>query len=93
MDLCWFVMCGGIFHQQEAYYQYYCQRLSEYLGDRFNPGLWQPMLEVGCLVDVLRKGGWHAYFATTSEDESFREDMRQSVNSYNDIIRKGLVWL
>jgi len=94
MDLCWFM--GSLaeqLDQHEAYYQYYQRRLSTYLGDRFDPNLWRSMLEVGCLVEVILKGSWHAFFAVTSEDESFRAIMRRSVNSYNDIVRKGLVWL
>jgi hypothetical protein len=94
LDLCWFVgSLAGVLDQHESYYQYYRQRLSTYLGDRFDQSLWQPMLEVGCLVEVLSKGSWHAFFAVTSEDESFRKMMRRSVNSYNNIVRKALQWL
>jgi hypothetical protein len=94
LDLCWFV--GSLaeqLDQHELFYQYYQQQLSIYLGDRFDPDLWQPMLAVGCLVEVLRKGSWFAYFATTTGDESFRDVMRQVINSYNNHVRKGLGWL
>lgn len=91
--MCWFVMSGGLFDKQWEYVEYYRQRLSNYLGDRFDPGLWQPMLELGCLVDVLRKGNWHALFSVTGEDEADKAYMRQSVDSYNDLVRRGLTWI
>jgi hypothetical protein len=91
--MCWFVMSGGLFDKQWEYVEYYRQRLSNYLGDHFDPGLWQPLLELGCLVDVLRKGNWHAYFSVTGEDEAYKAHMRKSVDSYNDLVRKGLEWI
>jgi len=94
LDICWLI--GSLpdqLDQHEDYYSYYQQNLSAYLADRFDPNLWQPMLEVGCLLEVLRKGNWHALFAVTSEDVTFRAVMKRSVESYNDIVRKGLAWL
>jgi hypothetical protein len=91
--MCWFVMSGGIFHHQEAYFEYYRQRLSERLGHHFDQRLWKPMLELGCLVNVLRQGSFHAFFATTHEDPSFRAEIQRSVDTYNDIVRRGLAWL
>ena len=90
---CWFLMSSGLFNKQWEYAEYYRQRLTNYLGDRFDPGLWQPMLELGCLVDVLRKGYWHALFSVTGEDEAYKAHMRKSVDSYNDLVRKGLEWI
>ena len=93
IGMCWFVMSGGLFDRQDEYVEYYHRRLIQYLGDRLDPDLWQPMLELGGLVEVLRKGNWHAYFSVTGEDEAFKAHMRQSVDTYNDIVRKGLAWL
>jgi hypothetical protein len=93
-DVCWFV--GSLAEHlsaHETYYEYYRQQLSTYLGDRFDPGLWGPMLDVGCLLEVMTKGTWHAFFAATNENEAFRADMQRSVASYNDLVRKAVVWL
>ena len=73
--------------------EYYRQQLANRLGGKFDSSLWLPMLDVGNLVDVLRKGSWHAFFATTSPDEGWRARMRQSVQNYNDLVRKGMQWL
>lgn len=91
--MCWFVMSGGLFDRQDEYVDYYHRQLTKYLGDRFDPGLWQPMLELSSMVDVLRKGNFHAYFSVTGEDEANKAYMRQSVDSYNEIVRRGLAWL
>jgi len=93
IGMCWFVMDGGVFERQDEYVKYYRRHLADLLGDRFDWGQWQSMVELGCLVDVLRKGNWHALFAVTGDDEDNKAYMRQSVDSYNDIVRKGLVWL
>ena len=93
-DLCWFIGSLADHLDQHAwYYQYYHQQLTAYLGDRSDPGLWQSMLEVGCLVEVMTKGIWHAFFAHYHENEAFRADMRRSVNSYNALVRNGTRWL
>jgi hypothetical protein len=93
-DVCWFV--GSLAEHigaHESYYQYYRQQLTTYLGDRFDQGLWRSILDVGCLLEVMTKGSWHAFFAVTNENEAFRADMRRSVASYNDLVRKAVVWL
>jgi len=93
IGMSWFVMSGGLFDRQDEYVEYYRRQLTKYLDGRLDPGQWQPMLELGCMVDVLRKGNWHAYFSVTGEDEAGKAYMRQSVDSYNDIVRRGLAWL
>jgi hypothetical protein len=93
-DVCWFV--GSLAEHisaHETYYEYYRQQLTTYLGDRFDPSLWRAMLDVGCLLEVMTKGTWHAFFAVTNENEAFRADMRRSVATYNDLVRKAVVWL
>ena len=91
--LCWLVMTAEFLQIQDEAAEYYRTQLAARLGDRFDPDWWQSMYEVGCLVDVLRKGCWHAYFALYSDDEEFRSNLRRSVDSYNAIVRKGLKWL
>jgi Phosphotransferase enzyme family len=91
--LSWFIMTGDVFQMQDTATEYYLNQLSMRLGHKFNPDLWQQMVEVGNMVDVLRKGCWHALFATTSKDEGVRRLLKQSVVTYNDIVRKGLRWL
>lgn len=93
-DLCWFVgSLADHLDRHHDYYSYYQQRLSGYLGDRFDPASWQPMLEVGCLVEVITKGIFHAYFAVYTDNQPFKADMHRSVNSYNQIVRNALKWI
>jgi hypothetical protein len=91
--LSWFVMAGEFLSVQAVAADYYRTQLAARLGDRFDPDLWQPMYEVGCLVDVLRKGCWHAFFAAYNDAEESRASMRRSVDSYSAIVRQGLKWL
>jgi hypothetical protein len=91
--LCWFIISGGIFEIQEDAAEYYRQQLTDRLGDRLDPGIWQPMLDVGCMVEVLRKGNWHALFATSHPDENVQVLNRKSVQTYNNLVRKGIQWL
>lgn len=91
--LCWFTMTGEVFSIQAEAAEYYRQQLANRLGSRFDQSLWQPMLDIGNLVEVLRKGSWHAMFATTSPDEAWRARMRQCVQDYNDLTRRGMQWL
>jgi hypothetical protein len=90
---CWFTMSGEVFSMQTEAAEYYRQQLSHRLGNKFDQSLWQPMLDVGNLIEVLRKGSWHAMSATTSPDETLRARMRQCVKDYNDLVRKGILWL
>jgi hypothetical protein len=89
IGLCWFAMSGGVFHRREEYVDYYRRRLFELLDGRFDQALWPAMLDLGCLFDVLTKGNWHALFAVIADDADY---MRQSVDSYNDLVRQGIRW-
>lgn len=91
--LCWFTMTGEVFSMQAEAAEYYRRQLAHRLGSKFDQTIWQPMLDVGNLVEVLRKGSWHAMFATASPDEAWRARMRQCVQDYNDLVRKGVAWL
>lgn len=91
--LSWFLMSGSISTMRDKAAEYYRQQLVMRLGSRFDQRMWQRMLEVGYLVDVLRKGCWHAMFAVSYPDEAFGKEMRQSVDSYNAIVRNGSKWL
>ena len=93
IDICWFVMTGEFFLRQELLAAYYREQLAVRLGNRFDPDQWQSMYEVGCLVDVLRKGPWHAFFAAYNDTEEGRAYMRRSIDSYNPLVRAGLKWL
>lgn len=88
--LAWFVLGADDRDEATAYYR---QQLMARLGKRFNPDLWQPMLDVGNLVDVLRKGCWHALFATTSPDDETRRWQMRAIERGNDSVRAGLKWL
>ena len=101
--MCWFVMSmsgnvtrgdamSSISARRQEYFWYYHQKLFEHLGARFDQSLWQPMLDLGSVVEVLRKGNWHALFSVTGDEEE-KAYMRRSVDTYNDVVRKGLTWL
>jgi hypothetical protein len=93
IDLCWFINSGEIFESQYFDTQYYQEQLASRLGERFDPDSWQSMYEVGCLVDVLRRGHWHSLFAVSVEDETQQAFWRKSVATFNDMVRNGLKWL
>ena len=90
IDLCWFAMSGGVFPRQEECIHYYRQRLFNLLGARFDHTLWSAMVDLGSLVTVLTIGSWHALFATIGDDTDY---MRRSVDSYNELVRRGIRWL
>jgi hypothetical protein len=90
IDLCWFAMSGGVFHQKEECFHHYQQRLFNLLGNRFDHTLWPAMVDLGSLVTVMTIGNWHALFAATGQDPSY---WRQSVDTYNDLVRRGVQWL
>ncbi|MBL8161822.1 MAG: hypothetical protein JNJ61_07530, partial [Anaerolineae bacterium] len=93
IDLMWLLMSGDFFTVWQEGAAYYRQQLAAKLGPRFDPDLWQEMVEVACLVEVLTKGVFHALFAATSEDEGFRNHMKQSVATYSDLVRNAAKWL
>jgi hypothetical protein len=89
--LSWFIMGDNTLSVNEAA-EYYRQQLATRLGKRFDPDLWQQMLDLGCMADALRKGNWPALFSVSHSDEAVRIRMKQSVYIYSDAIRKGLKW-
>ncbi|MBL8161823.1 MAG: phosphotransferase [Anaerolineae bacterium] len=92
--LSWFIMESSFFEIREAIAEYYRQQLLARLGQRFDQAIWQSMLALGCLVEVLRKGCWLALFYVMPETEAAeREEIKQVIDSYNDVVRAGLRWL
>jgi hypothetical protein len=90
IDLCWFSIFGNVFHPGEDWIPYYQRILFTLLGTRFDHALWPAMVDLGNLVAVLTIGNWHALFAATSQDPSC---WRRSVNSFNELVRRGIQWL
>lgn len=72
---------------------YYYRQLAARLGNRFDPGLWQPLLEVGRLAEGLRTMLLTADWAVNAENDDERQRLRQTIDSDNDMVRKGLKWL
>lgn len=95
MCLSWFIMRGDAMTVQTVHEaaEYYRQQLAARLGKRFDPDLWQQMLDLGLMADALRKSNWHALFSVSHSDKSVRILMRKSIDNYSDFIRKGLKWL
>jgi hypothetical protein len=93
IDLCWFLNSSAIRETQYSDTQYYKEQLATRLGKRFNRDSWQSMYEVGCLVDVLRRGHWHALEVVGAEDEIQKKFWRKVVADFNDIVRQGVRWL
>lgn len=96
IDLAWFLMdcnvCSYNLPIEDAA-DYYRLRLIACLGNRFDKKLWRRMLEVGFLIDMLRKGCWHALYAVYKEDDDLKSTMRAAIAVYNDLARQGLKWL
>ena len=72
---------------------YYYQQLVTRLGNRFDPGIWQQMLEVGRLAEGLRTMLLTALWAESAENDEERQRLQQKIDSDNDMVRKGLKWL
>jgi aminoglycoside/choline kinase family phosphotransferase len=54
--VCWFLGGHEILSMRDSLAEYYSQRLREGLHGKFDQKLWQHMLAVGFMVEVLRKG-------------------------------------
>jgi hypothetical protein len=79
---------------KEAALDYYCQRLAQRLGRRFDPDWWQPQLELGLLggfvqdawAMVLKATHWHVGAA-------HRQLWRDDLKWWSKQVRSGLKWL
>ena len=93
VGLCWFIMSADIMEFQDSAAEYYRQQLLSRLGDRFDQSLWQPMYDLGCLVEILRKGNLYAFLSTSHPEEGRKALMKKAVQKYNHFVRKSLQWL
>lgn len=96
IDLTWFctdvdVLRSGTGLSDLA--NYYARRIGESLGARFDRARWPQMLDIGFLVDALRKVCFHAWFAVTLEDKTQRALYRESLERYSNVVRRALNWL
>ena len=79
---------------KEAALDYYCQRLAQRLGRRFDPDWWRPQLELGLLggvvqdawAMVLKATHWHVGAA-------HRQLWRDDLKWWSEQVRAGLKWL
>lgn len=72
--------------------EYYRRNLARHLGSRFNMGDWQPLLDLGRLVDVLRSFCFKAWFAA-QDDNEFQSIEKVRLGEYDDYVRAALKWL
>ncbi len=72
--------------------EYYRQHLARHLGSRFDTGGWQQLLELGRLVEVLRKGCFTAWFSAQGNGEN-KATESALLDNYNDYVRAGVKWL
>jgi hypothetical protein len=96
IDLVWFLSrfpIGRSSFSLETGVAYYRQRLEECLGHDIDPAQWQPMLELGMLVDKVRNGAIQAWFAAHTTDEASRSVHRRVLKQLNTQVRVGLRWL
>jgi len=96
IDLCWFLHQWDVRRSSlpmEAAVGYYRQRLQERLGHHFDPAQWQPMLELGWLVDILRFGALGAWFAVNISNQANRIVCREALKQHNAQVRVALRWL
>lgn len=72
---------------------YYRQCLARYLGAHFKAESWQPLVELGMLVNILRFATLKAWSATMNRNEAWRALDRASVSRYNEQVRAAVKWL
>lgn len=68
MDVAWMVMSGGLLEFRGWAFDYYRYALDEALGGRLDVERWERSLAIAKLAEVLRKGMFHAYFASQGSD-------------------------
>lgn len=96
VDLAWFlettpVKLSALSTGEAA--EYYRQNLVRHLGSRFNMEDWQPLLELGRLVNVLRTGCFKAWFSVHVNDEVYQSIERAMLAECNDCVRAAVKWL
>jgi hypothetical protein len=96
IDLAWFLSkphVGRSSFSLEAGVDYYRQRLEQRLGQDLDPAQWQPMFELGMLVEKLRIGAYRAWFMVHAASEPERVVLRELLKQHNTQVRVGLRWL
>jgi hypothetical protein len=96
VDLVWFLSrfpIGRSSFSLEAGAAYYRERLEQCLGQGIDPAQWQPMLELGILVDRLRIGAILAWEVAHATNETDRLARRGLLKQHNTQVRVGLRWL
>ena len=58
-----------------------------------DPAQWQPMFELGMLVEKLRIGAYRAWFIVHAAGEAERLVLRGLLKQHNAQVRVGLRWL
>lgn len=72
---------------------YYRQSLERRLGYSLSEALWQPMWELGMLVNVLRSGSFLARWSVHAETENDRAYCRKIIEWYNEQVKVAAKWL
>ena len=96
IDLAWFVYWHDVAWSPvsvEAAVDHYRVRLADYLGASLDDATWQPMWELGVLVNILRIGCLRAWFIANDQNEAFREVYRGLMKPVNGQVRAAVRWL
>jgi len=72
---------------------YYQQCLTRRLGERFDPTQWQPMWDLGMLVNILRMCPFRAWSAVHHKHETDRAAEQLKLSTHNELVHTALQWL
>ncbi|MCB0111356.1 MAG: phosphotransferase [Caldilineaceae bacterium] len=96
IDLAWFFSTPNVLFSPVTWDDaaaYYRQRLAAQLGMRFDNDWWQPLLALGQLVNVLRRGSLKARSAAYHTNEAYRVMDRKVLDLYSGQVRAAVQWL
>ncbi len=76
----------------DASIEYYRQQLVAHLGQRFDEGDWQPMLDLGRLAQLMRGGGWLTIQSADRKSDALRADARSYLLWLLESVQTALKW-
>ena len=92
VDLVWFLTKVTRSLDIETGMLFYQQCLARRLGERFDLAQWQPMWDLGMLVDILRMCPFRAWGSVHQEDKAQRAADRRMLEAHNGLVRKAMKW-
>jgi hypothetical protein len=93
LDLFWYMGCEQISSALwDPSIEYYRRQLVTHLGQRFDEGDWQPMLDLGRLAQLMRAGGWLTVHSVDRKSDALRADARSYLSCLLESVQAALKW-